>query len=514
MRLRKFTTRFVTTASTVVLLAAAAPLTAVGATARGHTNEQGLTAEPMATWQTDGIVWTVAYARGVVYVGGEFGTVRPPGAEPGEDEVARENFAAFDATTGALLPCTHSFSGFGNAVRAMKASPDGKKLYVGGSFGAVDDTKVYSAVALNTADCSLRKDFHPGASATVRAIETTGNTVYLGGDFTRISNHTRNRIAAFTASGELLPFKADIDQGVSALLAAPDHGKLLVGGDFHNVNGRAEQALVALNPSTGATVTSFPNWLPKRSSVKSLARDDSNFYLGADGRGTGIFDGRIAGRLSDGKMVWKDVCQGATQSVLVYNGLLYSGSHAHYCGLTPGGFPDGPRRHFLVQSVRDSRILHWFPNTNEGLGEGVGPRSIVMADGILWAGGEFTTVNGKPQQGLTRFGSGGRSSAPLAAPRLAAKSSGTGKVTLTWRAAWDRDDAELTYRIYRDGALVTSIRKKSAEWDRPDMTYTDSVTAGSRHSYTVTVSDGENTLPRSPAVEATALAAKRSAGAL
>ncbi|MDQ0992475.1 fibronectin type III domain-containing protein [Streptomyces sp. V3I7] len=515
MRLRNHTTRVVTTASTAALLAAASLVTAATSAASGQkTTGKTLTADPLSTWQTDGIVWSVEYARGVVYVGGTFGSVRPPGARPGEREVARRNFAAFDASTGELLPCAHSFTGIGDTVRALKASPDGKKLYVGGSFSKVDDSGAYSAAALNTSDCSLRKDFRPGASATVRAIETTGDTVYMGGDFTLIDNKTRNRIAAFKPNGALRPFKADLDRGVRDILAATDHGKVLVGGDFRHVNGKEERSLIALDPKTGEPVTSFPDWIPPRSAVKTLARDGDKFYLGAEGTGTGIFDGRIAGRLSDGSMIWKDTCQGATQAVLVYKGILYSGSHAHYCGVTPGGFPEGRRRHFLAQSADDMHILHWFPDTDDGLGEGNGPRSLVMADGILWAGGEFTMVNGKPQQSLTRFGAGPDVGAPEGAPRLTVADTRDGRVTLTWHAAWDRDDAELTYMLYRDGELVDKQKQRSAEWDRPDMKYTDTVAPGSRHRYTISVTDGKNTAPLSKPLEVTAVAAKRELGDL
>ncbi|MEU2713501.1 fibronectin type III domain-containing protein [Streptomyces sp. NPDC007205] len=505
MRLRKSTSRTATTASAVVLLAAASLTTASGAQAD---HEKTLTAAPLATWQTDGVVWSVEYARGVVYVGGTFDRVRPPGAKRGEKEVARKSFAAFDAVTGKLLPCAHSFTGGAGTVRALKASRDGKVLYVGGSFGRVDRTGVASAVALNTADCSLRKDFRPAVAATVRTIETTDKTVYLGGEFTVVNGLPRKRLAAFSRSGSLLPFSADIDEPVRAVLAVPDRGQVLVGGAFHNVNGRPEQALVSLDPTTGATVRSFPDWIPERSAVTSLARNGDHFYLGAEGSGTGIFDGRIAGRLSDGTMVWKDTCLGATQDLVVRNGILYSASHAHYCGLTPGGFPDGPRRHFLAQSAGDKRILHWFPDTDDGIGEGVGPRALALAGDILWAGGEFTTVNGTPQQGLTRFGTGPRDAAPQDAPRLTSDISRTGKVTLTWRAAWDRDDAELTYRIYRDGVLVATRKQRSAEWDRPEMTYTDSVSPGTHHRYTIAVTDGTNTTPRSAPLDVTAFAAK------
>ncbi|MFI9586631.1 fibronectin type III domain-containing protein [Streptomyces sp. NPDC052236] len=510
MHLRIRTTRIVTTASALVVLAAASLTTALTASGSAATGEETLTADPLATWQTDGIVWSLAYARGVVYVGGTFGNVRPPGAKPGEKEVARKNFAAFDAVTGKLLPCTHSFWGAEDTVRALKASPDGKVLFVGGSFSRVGRAAVANTVALNTADCSLRNDFRPAVSATVRAIETTDTAVYLGGEFTTVKGQTRNYIASLSPSGSLLPFKAAIDRPVRAIAAAHKHGKVIVGGDFDKVNGAKTHALVGLNPSTGSTVSSYPSWIPRRSVVKALGRDGTNFYVGAEGNGTGIFDGRIAGRLSDDKMVWKDTCWGATQAVVPYNGVLYSGSHAHDCNNTPGGFPElNDRQHFLANSLRDKKILHWFPDTNGGTGEGQGPRALVMAGKILWAGGEFTAVNERPQQSLTRFAAAPDTGAPEAAPQLRIADSRAGKVTLAWRAAWDRDDAVLTYLIYRDGVRVASRTQRSAAWDRPNMKYTDSIPSGSRHQYTIAVTDGENASAKSAPLEVTAAVADK-----
>lgn len=505
MRLRRSMKRGATTASAAALLAAASLITASASSAAG--DEKTLTADTLATWQTDGIVWSIEYADGVVYVGGTFDKVRPPGAKPGEREVARKNFAAFDAATGRLLPCARSFAGAGDTVRALKASRNGKVLYVGGSFTKAGKTDVAGAAALNTADCSVRDDFRPTMSSFVRAIEVMGDAVYLGGDFMLANGRDRERIAAFTPSGKLLRFNAEIDAPVRAILAAPKFGKILVGGDFYLLNGNLEKSLVALHPVTGKTVTSYADWLPPRSSVKALTRDENNFYVAAEGRGTGIFDGRIAGSLSTGKMVWKDTCLGATQAVAVHNGVLYSGSHAHDCRDTPGGFSEYlNRQHFLAQSVRDRHILHWFPDTDGGTGEGNGPRVLKMAGEVLWAGGEFTEVNGKRQQSLTRFSAGPDRGAPEDVPELRASATNAGQVTLTWRATWDRDDAELKYLVYRDGALVASPAGRSAEWNRPTMTYTDSVAPGSRHRYRIAVSDGKNTTLRSQALVVTARA--------
>lgn len=508
MRLRKSTKRGATTASAVALLAAGSLLAASAAAADTH--EKTLTADTLATWQTDGIVWSIEYANGVVYVGGTFNKVRPPGAKPGQREVARKNFAAFDARTGRLLPCALPFTGGGNTVRALKASPADGVLYIGGSFTRAGKAQVASAAALNTAGCTLSKAFRPTMSSFVRAIEVTDSAVFLGGDFTFVNGRERERVAALTPSGALLPFKAEIDGPVRALLAAPEFGKLIVGGNFNMVNGDLERSLVALRPVTGKTVVSYPGWLPLRSSVQALTRDATNFYVAAEGRGTGIFDGRIAGRLGGGEMVWKDTCLGATQAVAVHNGVLYSGSHAHNCRDTPGGFDEGHfRQHFLAQSIRDRHILHWFPDTDGGLGEGNGPRALKMAGEVLWAGGEFTRVNDRPQQSLTRFTAGPDRGAPQEPPQLKASASRTGRVTLTWRAAWDRDSSVLKYLIYRDGKLVASPTGRSVEWKRPTMNYTDTVTPGSRHRYRITVTDGRNASPTSKTVVVGAVAAER-----
>ncbi|MEU1402300.1 fibronectin type III domain-containing protein [Streptomyces sp. NPDC005728] len=506
MRHSKLRKKAVTGPAAAALMCAGALLCSPAAAGTRH-DPATLTADPLAAWQTDGIVWTLAYARGVVYAAGSFNAVRPPGAAAGTKQVARHNFAAFDAATGALLPCAPSFrDGTGpysaGTVRALRTSPDGQVLYVGGSFGHAGSKGVANAVALNTADCTLRKDFRPTVNATVRAIETTGQGVYLGGDFDQVYGQSRRHVAAFTPAGSLLPFKADVDLPVRALSAVPSQREVLAGGNFDWVNGQQVHALAALNLTTGATVRTYPGWLPPGSTVKSIAQDGSRFYIGAEGA-WGAFDGRIAGRLRDGSLVWKDTCQGATQAVLPHNGVLYSASHAHDCSQTPGGFPERGIRHtLLAQSLTDSRILHWFPDTDGGLGEKVGPRTLTMAGGILWVGGEFTKVNGRPQQGLTRFGAAAPKSVPPP-PALTLLAARPGRVTIGWQAAWDRNTAVLTYRLYRDGKLVSRQTTSSTSWDLPAMRYTDSVPAGSRHRYTLEVKNGTRTSPRSASLSVT-----------
>src|SRR2546429_8694895 len=57
---------------------------------------------PDSSWQTNGRVRTIVYSGGVVYLGGEFTQVRPPGT--GGTPVARDHLPAFDEAAGQPPP--------------------------------------------------------------------------------------------------------------------------------------------------------------------------------------------------------------------------------------------------------------------------------------------------------------------------------------------------------------------------------------------------------------------------
>ena len=75
---------------------------------------------------------------------------------------------------------------------------------------------------------------------------------------------------------------------------------------------------------------------------------------------------------------------------------------------------------------------------------------------MLWVAGEFTTTNGRAQQGLTRFGPGPGTVAPSAPSNVSAESLKTGENQIRWRASLDNDDSELTYSVYRNGSTTAA----------------------------------------------------------
>ncbi|MGW1203797.1 LamG-like jellyroll fold domain-containing protein [Streptomyces cyaneofuscatus] len=504
--------RFRAAAAALCLLAGALTATAVGSSpATALTPPVAITADDLSTWQTNGIVWSMAAGDGVVYAGGTFSTLRPPKAAAGTNEQPAVNFAAFDAATGAPTDCSLSFTiSSGTAtVRSLALSPDGNTLYAGGQFGAVNGVGVSNFAAIDTGTCTVRNTFKIAVSATVRGLAVTSDTVYLAGDFTSVGGQTRNHFAAVsTAGASLLPFTANADEVARAIEVTPDGQNVLLGGDFFRINGTNTHALAVVNATTGQLTKSYPGFIHNNSTVQDITTDATGFYTANEGSGGGVFDGRIALNLSDFQQRWRDTCLGATQAVAVYSGVLYSGSHAHDCS-SMGAFPDQPRKHLLAQSVDDPKLLPWFPDTNDGIGEPVGPRVMAQTGKgdrhYLWVGGEFTTVNSAPQQGLTRFADGPDTGAPWV-PNVSLSTLDPGKIEVNWQTSFDTDDGELTYRIYKDNAAtpIHTTTGYSVFWNRPQLTWTDTdVVPGQTYSYRITASDGINTSAKSPAQSAT-----------
>ncbi|SHN46369.1 fibronectin type III domain-containing protein [Cryptosporangium aurantiacum] len=528
--------------------AAPAPATV---SAAGTASTRVFTADAQPTWQTNGTVWAVTHVAGVIYIGGSFSTVRPPGAAPGTREVARDNLAAFDARTGNLLPLSHRFASpqhtFGESkpdvscdvdwdaqtytcdtIYRIKASPDGSAIYVAGDFTTVDGQARSKIAAFPTANAtrvnpSLDPGFVPtGVNSRVRALAVGSSAVYAGGLFTQAGGQARERVAAFDRrTGGVTAFNANADGEVIAISLSADETRLVVGGNYNTLNGVAQHALGAVSPTTGQSTAWAWRGVPRTSYITDMTADSNAVYLTANGEGT--WDGRAAVDPQTGKLLWFDSCLGASWAVALHGDLLYTGSHAHNCNDTDGGFPEQatdqaePRYYrLLAQTTRgnSTTIQYWFPSTNGGdpnipatrSPSKLGPRAMASDGRSLWVGGQFTTVNNVPQQGLTRFTLTARSKAPSTPAAPTVQNSGQNQVTVTWRGVEDLDDPTVTYQVYRGSTLVYRGRASAKPWETSkSYSFTDrGLTAGTTVRYTVRAVDARGTAGAfSPAATAT-----------
>jgi PKD repeat protein len=124
---------------------------------------------------------------------------------------------------------------------------------------------------------------------SVKAIVQVGDTVVLGGDFTRVTPSsggatlTRPYILAIDAtSGQLRAgFQPQLDGRVNALVAAPDGQSVYVGGSFTYVDGVKSKSLVRLSLSDGSRVAGFK--APALNGVVTdLRLSDGRLWLGGN----------------------------------------------------------------------------------------------------------------------------------------------------------------------------------------------------------------------------------------
>ena len=487
-----------------------------------------VSADALPTVQIDGVVWSQAIVGNAVYAGGSFANARPAGAAAGTNLTPRNNFLSYDLATGAL---NTAFAPNLNAqVEAVVASPDGSRVYVGGDFTTADGSNRWRLAAYNTATGALINTFIPNLNGGVRAIVATNTAVYVGGAFTVANGVTRNKLAAFSATdGSLLSWDPNVNDGVNAMVMAPDGSKIIVGGDFTTLGGTAEYGMGALDPVSGATLPWAADAVVKdagaNAAIDTLTTDGTNIYgggyvFGAGGNLEGIF----AADPSTGAIRWIEDCHGDTYSTYSDGFAIYEVGHEHYCDDVPNAFPQtnpwvihrsqafstavaGTLLHNTQSAYADfggtpaPEQLDWYPTIAPGTytGQAQGAWTVTGNGQYVVEGGEFPSVNGFAQQGLVRFAvraiapnkMGPQVTGQNFVPTITSITTGTARVA--FQANWDQDNTALTYKVVRDSDTahpVYTTTLNSTFYNRPMLGFTDTgLVIGQTYKYRLYVID-------------------------
>jgi len=350
---------------------------------------------PVQTWQTNGRVNAIVVSGNVAYLGGQFTSMRPPGAAPGSGEVTRNHAAAVSLTTGALLPWNPNVN---NTVRALRVV--GSTVYMGGAFtqvGGATHTRVAAVQATGTG--AVIPAFKASASGEVFAVVASGNSLFLGGGFGTVDGASRPNLAAVsTTTGALLPWAPAVDGQVRAirLLGFP---RMVVGGTFTHLNGAAANNIGAVDGDTGNNLpwrdhTTYP--------IIGLASDANGVYVaGAGGGGNfAAFDP------ATGNQKWLGGTNGNVQAITVVGGDVYVGGHMQfYCGPQHGQHTcTNPiaRDKLLAVDEDNGSLLPWAPGADSALG--VFALTGMGSTGNLLSGGDFRHTGNRAQQGFAMFG--------------------------------------------------------------------------------------------------------------
>lgn len=337
---------------------------------------------PSSVWHAaNGAVYAITSTADAVVVGGSFTRLR--NRLTGR-VVTRNRIAAF-TRSGELLA---SFArGADNTVRALET--DGSRVFVGGAFTRIAGQARRRIAALDSSTGAVIPAFAASASSTVWALEYDAGTVYLGGSFAFADGAPRNKLAALDATtGDLdATFAARANNTVRALWVIPGTTSLAVGGGFRRLGGAPRPFLGSVSLTTGQ-VTS---WRPRPdcstcSVLDVTARSDLVFgaVAGPGGRTS-------AWRTSNGARAWTQPADGDVQAVTLLGGTLFVGGHFNRLGRRPGGDP-ATRRGLAAVRAGTGRLMPWAP-------QATGPFGVwaVHGDGrSLWTGGGYTRVNTSP----------------------------------------------------------------------------------------------------------------------
>ncbi len=358
--------------------------------------------------------------------------------------------------------------GLVGSVAAMAQQPDGG-LIVGGRFTMIDGV-LRNRIARITPSGLLDKTWNPSLDGEVFALAVNADgDVYVGGAFTRVNGQRHELVAKLSGKGtgavdaEWNPGFAEAGTQewqhyrVKAL-ALDGRGFLFAGGNFRSINGQQHANLAKV--STGGRGNVDANWRPDADEVITLALDRQGaVYAATEGldwyrllifKFSGTGSGLPA---SD----WNPTIKGGVASLAIGpDDALYAAGRF--------SIPNEPSRSLVKfpASGKGAISAGWHPGTagspafdNAGSlyvsnGAGVTKLSAAsgnvdavwtasangavhvlmpMADGTLYAGGEFDGVAGREAASIARLAASNGASSPTVGAQV------PGEVTAVARQA-------------------------------------------------------------------------------
>jgi hypothetical protein len=265
----------------------------------------------------------------------------------------------------------------------------GSTVFIGGKFTALMDhsgqTIARANIAAVNADGTVVSAWNPGADDTVFSMEASpdGSTLYVGGAFRHMGGQKRHRIAAFSVkSGTLTSFNADVRGGAVRALAASG-ASVYLGGNFKTVDGQSRAGLASVASGNGNLSTWYPGAVAG-GKVRALSLPTSTstrLVVGgsfATIGGTGVSKiGAVA--TSDGAIgAWNFHPNGNVITMTEWNGYTYAGT----------------QNNLAIRYNPDTGGRIWSRHGNGNV------QALAVLNGDLYIGGHFQEFNGNPEPHL------------------------------------------------------------------------------------------------------------------
>jgi hypothetical protein len=338
----------------------------------------------------NGIALAVAASATAVYLGGGFSSL---------GGVERKSLAALSATDGTVTDFNPGVVGAGGnsgIVSALVTS--GSTLYVGGFFAGAGGQQRSNLAAVDL-DRGTATPWNPAPNSSVSGLAVGDGVVYAGGTFTTVGGQSRPYLAALRLTdGTATSWDPRPNSEPVALLV--DAPVLYVGGFFTTIGGQTRNKIAALRISDGVATDWDPDATDK-GNVLALAKLGSTIYAGGNFSVMHGLQRRNLAALSaaDGTPTPFDPAPydattgGGVMALTAQADTVYAAGFFTSVGGQPRSLLAGMR-------AGDGEVTSFAPDAAPGFGAFA---LDMAADGSLYAGGSFNTLDLGAQQGFARF---------------------------------------------------------------------------------------------------------------
>jgi hypothetical protein len=337
----------------------------------------------------DGAVMAVSHdaTSGVTYLGGQFTRL---GLNTGYG-------VPLNPDTGypaAFPPVSNS----GGAGLVFATAADGAGgYYIGGVFDTVGG-ETRGNLAHILADGTLDAAWAPSTNVLVTALAVSGDTVYVGGYFTAITDsfgtQTRNRLAAIDSSGDVTSWDPQANNDVNTL--AVSGSMVYVGGRFTSFGGgaTARNRLAAFDTSSLSPEVPT-SWDPSASSVVSTIAVSGNMvYVGGyfTSFGGGAYPRSRLAAFDTGSLTpevptsWDPHASAAVLALAVSGDMVYAGGYFTSFG-SGAEYPRSRLAAFDTGSLTPSIPTDWAPSADGTIS------AVAISGNTVYVGGYFTTID-------------------------------------------------------------------------------------------------------------------------
>lgn len=343
----------------------------------------------LASWAPvlDYVVYDITYNTNRIFIGGGFHTVNGS---------ARSGFAAFGLGGSLQTTNLNLAKGGTSNVTVYSLFSSGNKIYIGGNFD-----KAKSSTRNNFAEADISSGSgtvlatNPNLDDVVYAINVQSSKIAYGGNF-RFSNFlNRSYLASYRISTNSITSWNPLPDSYVFGIAA-NFNKLFVVGQFDNINGSAHQGAVAFSLSTGGVSSTWNPQLSRSGNgiyadLNAVAADSNYVYLG------GNFD-QVAGKARSNAAVvaasnaavqnWNTGPNTIVRAIAVNGNNIFVGGDFTFC--------KGAARSYIAKIDSATGLVNasWNPGANNYI------YAITGNGSNIYVGGSFTQLAGVTRTAL------------------------------------------------------------------------------------------------------------------